>query len=79
MYESYSGNLEGTMNIPGGVTTKIGEPDFNTLDEPIKVTIVSISVYSVSNFTTWVHFEFSQFLDAWSSSGWDEISTCTAT
>lgn len=40
MYESYSGNLEGTMNIPGQTNVKLGEPDFNTLDEPIKVTIM---------------------------------------
>lgn len=38
-----SSPLEGDMNIPGRSknTTDISQPDFNTLDEPIKETFVS--------------------------------------
>ncbi|XKL64002.1 hypothetical protein PGB90_006366 [Kerria lacca] len=40
-YENYTGTLEGSMNIPSKPDMKnIGQPDFNTLDEPIKVTIM---------------------------------------
>lgn len=39
---NYAESLEGNMNIPGNTSLKdIGSPDFNTLDEPIKTTIVS--------------------------------------
>lgn len=37
-------SLEGDMSIPGSSKTNnapIGAPDFNTLDEPIKETVVS--------------------------------------
>lgn len=44
MMEDYSNaSLEGDMSIPGGgkSNSRIGAPDFNTLDEPIKETVVS--------------------------------------
>lgn len=45
MYEHDIGHLEGSMSIPSLPNMKnIGQPDFNTLDEPIKVTIVSVEV-----------------------------------
>lgn len=38
---NYAESLEGNMNIPGSTSLKdIGSPDFNTLDEPIKTTIM---------------------------------------
>lgn len=41
LYENYGEQLEGTMNIPTNPNMQnIGQPDFNTLDEPIKVTIM---------------------------------------
>lgn len=44
MMEDYSNaSLEGDMSIPGSgkSNNRIGAPDFNTLDEPIKETVVS--------------------------------------
>lgn len=44
MMDDYSNaSLEGDMSIPGASRTNapIGAPDFNTLDEPIKETVVS--------------------------------------
>lgn len=32
--------VDGEMNIPNRGSNKPGEPDFNTLDEPIRETIV---------------------------------------
>jgi len=41
MYASQEGSLEGSMNVPGTIRMKnAGEPDFNTLDEPIRTTIM---------------------------------------
>lgn len=43
MFDEVGGYLEGEMHIPQAPnTSQIGQPDFNTLDEPIKVTIVSV-------------------------------------
>ncbi|XP_075224273.1 protein YIPF6 isoform X2 [Lycorma delicatula] len=40
LYETYDGAVEGDMNVPGRPKTQIlGEPGFNTLDEPIRVTV----------------------------------------
>lgn len=40
LYETYDGNVEGDMNVPGRPKNQIlGEPGFNTLDEPIRVTV----------------------------------------
>ena len=46
MYDDYNDTLEGDMSIPSTKrnTTQPGAPDFNTLDEPIKETIVSVLV-----------------------------------
>lgn len=41
MFDDVGGFVEGEMNIPQKQnTSQIGQPEFNTLDEPIKVTIV---------------------------------------
>ena len=41
MFDDVGGYVEGEMSIPGNRnTTKLGEPDFNTLDEPIRDTIL---------------------------------------
>lgn len=43
MFDEVGGYVDGEMNIPQGPNTaQIGQPDFNTLDEPIKVTVVRI-------------------------------------
>lgn len=42
MYDNVAGYVEGEMSIPGDKNNKNQEiPEFNTLDEPIKETIVS--------------------------------------
>lgn len=33
-------NVEGRMTVSGSLMQNIGDPGFNTLDEPIKTTIV---------------------------------------
>lgn len=44
MFDDVGGYVEGEMSIPGNQkASKPGEPDFNTLDEPIRETIVSCS------------------------------------
>nr|XP_023029930.1 protein YIPF6 [Leptinotarsa decemlineata] len=41
MFEDVGGYVEGEMNVPKSQnTTQIGQPDFNTLDEPIRDTIM---------------------------------------
>lgn len=49
MMDDYSNSsLEGDMSIPGSASrtnAPIGAPDFNTLDEPIKETIVRHCVF----------------------------------
>lgn len=47
MYDEYQESLEGDMSIPSAKrnTTEPGAPDFNTLDEPIKETIVSFESF----------------------------------
>lgn len=42
MYDDFTDSLEGDMSIPTARknTTQPGAPNFNTLDEPIKDTIV---------------------------------------
>lgn len=47
-----SSPLEGDMNIPGRSknTTDISQPDFNTLDEPIKDTFVSFPYLFIDLF-----------------------------
>lgn len=43
MFDEVNGYVEGEMNIPQSQNaSQIGQPDFNTLDEPIKVTVVSM-------------------------------------
>lgn len=43
MFESFSGSVEGEMVVPGSqrVMGPDGKLEFNTLDEPIKDTVVS--------------------------------------
>ena len=46
MFDDVGGLVEGEMSIPTNKNTQnIGKPDFNTLDEPIRDTIVSSKVY----------------------------------
>lgn len=41
MFDDVGGSVEGEMNIPSSKNTAtLGQPEFNTLDEPIKDTIV---------------------------------------
>lgn len=41
MFDDVGGYVEGEMTVPQNQNTaRIGEPDFNTLDEPIRDTIV---------------------------------------
>lgn len=41
MFDGVDSYVEGEMNIPQSHNnSEIGQPDFNTLDEPIKVTVV---------------------------------------
>lgn len=43
MFDDVGGFVEGEMSIPSAPkATKPGEPDFNTLDEPIRETIVCL-------------------------------------
>lgn len=51
LYEEFNETpVEGSMNIPNANKPQnIGEPDFNTLDEPISVTVV-IFFIPVENF-----------------------------
>lgn len=45
MYDDVGGQVEGEMNIPSSQNThNIGQPNFNTLDEPVKDTIVSVCI-----------------------------------
>lgn len=46
MYDGDDYSLEGDMSVPSARKNNAqpGEPDFNTLDEPIKETIVSCSM-----------------------------------
>lgn len=42
MYDDVGDHVEGEMNIPSNKPSQnLGQPDFNTLDEPIRDTIVS--------------------------------------
>lgn len=45
MYDGDDYSLEGDMSVPSSRKSNAqpGEPDFNTLDEPIKETIVSLT------------------------------------
>lgn len=47
MVDDVGGFVEGEMSIPSTAKSggKLGEPDFNTLDEPIRETIVCFSFY----------------------------------
>jgi len=38
-------NVEGRMTVSGSLMQNIGDPGFNTLDEPIKTTIVNIMIF----------------------------------
>ncbi|KAF7287206.1 hypothetical protein GWI33_002027 [Rhynchophorus ferrugineus] len=40
MYDDVGGQVDGEMNIPSNKSPHIGQPDFNTLDEPIRETIL---------------------------------------
>lgn len=59
-YENYGAYPEGSMNIPTKPDLKnIGKPDFNTLDEPIKVTIVcSVGEHQIINIIIYFLLDF---------------------
>lgn len=45
MFDEVGGFVDGEMTVPGSRNTKdIGQPDFNTLDEPIRDTIVGLNL-----------------------------------
>lgn len=47
LYDDYG--VEGEMSIPNqGRSKTLGEPDFNTLDEPIRDTVVSLQNFNPS-------------------------------
>lgn len=63
MYDGDDYSLEGDMSVPSARknTSQPGEPDFNTLDEPIKETIVSvIDTLPLNRYQTtkWMHLKF---------------------
>lgn len=59
----YEPELEGSMNIPSQPNMKnIGQPDFNTLDEPIKVTVVSTDTNDCILSET--HFSYRELIAA---------------
>lgn len=49
MYDDFNDSLAGDMSIPTAKknTSQPGAPDFNTLDEPIKETIVSVQISQI--------------------------------
>lgn len=48
MFDEVAGHVDGEMNIPQATnSTQIGQPDFNTLDEPIKDTVVRFLIEKV--------------------------------
>lgn len=51
MYDDFNDSLAGDMSIPTAKknTSQPGAPDFNTLDEPIKETIVRFRIYKINN------------------------------
>lgn len=57
MFDDVGGGfVEGEMTIPSAKTAKLGQPEFNTIDEPIRDTIVSyialfFNLFSVSYFS----------------------------
>lgn len=48
MYDDFTDSLAGDMSIPTAKknTSQPGAPDFNTLDEPIKETIVRFLIFN---------------------------------
>lgn len=63
IYDGDDYSLEGDMSVPSAKrnTTQPGQPDFNTLDEPIKETIVSI--ISLLNKSLFNRFSLFQLRD----------------
>ncbi|VEN51112.1 unnamed protein product [Callosobruchus maculatus] len=46
--EVQGGYVEGEMNVPQPQNrSNIGQPDFNTLDEPIRDTVVSAAIQNI--------------------------------
>lgn len=53
MFDEVGGYVEGEMNIPQSQNTaQIGQPDFNTLDEPIKETVVRFFYWKIKYFVS---------------------------
>ncbi|XP_037811548.1 protein YIPF6 [Lucilia sericata] len=79
MMEDYSNaSLEGDMSIPGAARTNapIGAPDFNTLDEPIKETILrDIRAVGVKFYHVLYPKEKSSLLKDWDL--WGPLVLCT--
>jgi len=49
MYDDFGGTVQGHMTVPNnGKTQKQGSgPEFNTLDEPIRDTVVGVAINNV--------------------------------
>lgn len=54
MYDGDDYSLEGDMSVPSSrkSNAQLGQPDFNTLDEPIKETIVSLVYIHIGHDTS---------------------------
>lgn len=65
MYDDFNDSLAGDMSIPTVKknTTQPGAPDFNTLDEPIKETIVRILDNVITSFDSYKHCVHFQLRD----------------
>lgn len=67
LYEEFNETpVEGSMNIPNANKPQtIGEPDFNTLDEPISVTVVnffiSVEIFIIPIYKAMTSFSSSNF------------------
>lgn len=57
MYDDFNDSLAGDMSIPTAKknTSQPGAPDFNTLDEPIKETIVRFTIKRNEQSLTSLH------------------------
>lgn len=68
LYEEFNETpVEGSMNIPNANKPQtIGEPDFNTLDEPISVTVVnffiSVEIFFIPIYKAMTSFSSSNSL-----------------
>lgn len=73
MYDEFTDSLEGDMSIPTAKknTSQPGAPDFNTLDEPIRDTIVKL--LNIFIYKNTISNELIQILVTRYSSRWNKI------